>query len=145
MRFRFRLADSHRRGLRTAIDLLLSGGLTGVVLFLLDVAGVKVTLEQFTAALVTLTPILSVIKNSLEDKTGRSFLVSKARPEPDPTQGEAPPVQPTREEVTPEPEETEVVLSNGQVLYREVPPGYVLLAVDPDDLEDSDEVVGYVR
>src|SRR3954469_11190548 len=91
-RLQFFHSDSFRRGLRTLIDLLLSGGLTSIVLWVLHLFGVNVTLEQVTRLLVVLTPALAVIKNAREGSCAKSFRIDKTRPEPDPVTNTALPI-----------------------------------------------------
>lgn len=142
------LNDASRRGLRTAIDLLLSGGLTGLILFVLSAFGVEVTLEQFTAVILGLAPLLSVVKNALEDSTGRAFLVSKTRPEPDPTVDTEAPVQAAEQTEGGWVAAQDGVGSawpdlSGVVMLAPLPAGMVLIAVDADEVQESDVLVGY--
>ena len=149
------LNDSTRRGLRTAIDVLLSAATSGLLLLLVNVfKEPDLTLEQFSTLTATLTPVLSVIKNALEDKFKTSLLVSKRRPEPDQVDAGATDVaivEPTEEEVFGDAEglEQPVAHEGGplseQVTFGQIPPGMVLVAVEEDEVDPEDLVVGYTR
>ena len=143
------LNDATRRGLRTAIDVILSAISSGLLLLLVNVfKEPDLTLAQFSTLTATLTPVLSVIKNAIEDKVERSLLVSKQRPEPDPVKPEETPlIQPTEQEIFGDAvgDPLSPPLADQQVIFGQVPSGHVLLAVAPEDVEEGDEVVGFVR
>lgn len=138
-------SDAARRGLRTAIDVLLSAGSSGLAVLVLHLFKINVTPEAFAALMATLTPVLSVLKNSLEDKTGKSFLVDKTRPEPDPVTATALPVVEGSDTTAASHGPLDNPVGGEHVMFGSVPIGYVLVAVAPEDVVEGDDVVGVTR
>lgn len=143
-------SDAVRRGLRTLIDVLLSAGSSGLAVLVLHLFKVNITPTEFATLLAALTPVLSVIKNSLEDSTGKSFLVDKTRPSPDPVTNTSPPVVEGTDTTATlagdsPPGPLDSPAASESVVFGEVPPGWLLLAVAPEDVENGDEVVGVTR
>lgn len=138
-------SDALRRGIRTLIDVLLAGGSSGLIVLLLHVFGVEVSAEQFAALMATLTPVLSVVKNALEDSKGTSFLVDKTRPEPDPVTSTTLAVA-EGEDTTAAAAQGETKASKSEaVMFASVPEGMVLIAVERSAIQEGDTVVGYTR
>jgi hypothetical protein len=162
-------SDAFRRGLRTLIDVVLSAGSSGLLLLLLSSLGIHTSPTAFASLLAALTPVLSVIKNALEDHTGKSFLVDKTRPSPDPvTQTTLPVVQGSDSTANtdpvlppPGPPTDPAFPPNIPMLRRagagpldphaepvvwgQVPTGYILVAVAAEDVVEGDDVVGVTR
>lgn len=61
------MSDSTRRGLRTALQLLVSLLTSGGIVGVLALAGVEVTTEAFAAISGVLLPFVTTLLNALED------------------------------------------------------------------------------
>lgn len=84
--------DSTRRGIRTALQLVVTLLTNGAVFGLLVLFGVEVTVEGFTVVAAVLLPIVTTLLNGLEDKGSIPALLkapasSGADPMPDATAG----------------------------------------------------------
>lgn len=151
-------SDAIRRGLRTAIDVVLSAVSSGALLLLVNVfKEPDLTAAQFATLTAALTPVLSAIKNGIEDKAGRSFLVDKTRPEPDPVtstspglvEGQGTTANPDYSELPP-PDFGEGFFQPParepqQVMLAPMPVDTVLVAVPLDEVDEDDHVVGFVQ
>lgn len=75
------LSDSTRRGLRTALQLLVTLLTTGAGTALLALLGVDVSPEQYATVTALLLPVITTLLNGLEDR-GTIPAVLKAPPSP---------------------------------------------------------------
>lgn len=134
------MSDAKRRALRTLLQFVLTLPLTAISVWIAqkffdptatETSVLVLTLQGFLQSLVTM------LQNYLEDAgTIPAFAKAEASDGANPTGPTGPGIE---EGVLLEAEP----LRLPPLMFREVPEGQVLIAVDPDDLTDDDVVVGH--
>lgn len=135
------MSDAKRRALRTFLQFLLGLPLTAISVWVAqqffdptatETSVLVLTLQGFFQSLITM------LQNYLEDEgTIPAFAKAKASDGAEPTG----PTGPGIDSVSGNAEST----GSTTVMFRAVPPGHVLLAFDPADLDEDDHVVGVVQ